>query len=66
MAQATAQCAMCAGTVQTNTNDGGHTALTLNTGILYLFFMPWTIIAIVAYLFYRNYKKRKQAELGNQ
>jgi hypothetical protein len=62
MAQAVAQCAMCAATVESNTNDGGHTAQTLNLGIMYLFFMPWTIISIVAFLFYRSYKKRKQAE----
>lgn len=54
-----AQCAMCAATVETHTKSGGSTALTLNDGIVYLLLMPWSFAALIGYLWYRNYKRRK-------
>jgi hypothetical protein len=54
---ANAQCAMCRTQVVNNVSHG-DTALAagLNFGIMYLFFAPYIIVAIVAFLWYRNSK----------
>lgn len=55
-----AQCAMCRSTLENNVSDNTDIALAakLNTGIIYLFIMPYLIIAVVAYLWYRQSKKK--------
>ncbi|MEX2336114.1 MAG: hypothetical protein WD555_02445 [Fulvivirga sp.] len=59
-----AQCAMCRATVENNISNGDTSiGAGLNFGILYLFSMPYLIIAVVAYLWYRKSKadaKNKQ------
>jgi high-affinity nickel permease len=56
--QAIAQCAMCRASVETNLAEGGNSiGAGINTGILYLLVMPYLIIMIVAFLWYKNSKK---------
>jgi hypothetical protein len=59
-----AQCAMCRTTVENNVSNGEiGIAAGLNTGILYLFVMPYLAFAVVAFFWYRNSKqnaKKKQ------
>lgn len=63
-----AQCAMCRATVENNVSNGDiGIAAKLNTGILYLFAMPYLAILVIAILWYKssneNLKKIQLAEL---
>ncbi len=56
--QSNAQCAMCKVTVENNVSSGETSiGAGLNKGILYLLAMPYTIICVVAFLWYRNSKR---------
>ncbi|MFT5569726.1 MAG: hypothetical protein ACI8QD_000411 [Cyclobacteriaceae bacterium] len=55
---------MCRTQVVNNVSNGETSfAAGLNTGIMYLFFTPYVLIAVVAYLWYRNskYHERKKS-----
>ena len=50
-----AQCAMCKATAETaNQNTSGSLAEGLNTGILYLMLIPYTLLAVLAIVFFRK------------
>lgn len=53
-----AQCAMCRGTVESSMGNGrNNVGVGLNTGIIYLFVMPYLLVAVIGYLWYRNSRK---------
>ena len=53
-----AQCAMCRGTVENNVAVGDTSVgAGLNTGILYLFFMPYLLFMVLGYFWYRTSKR---------
>jgi hypothetical protein len=55
-----AQCAMCRASVENNVSNGETTiGAGLNSGILYLFVMPYLLAAVIGVLWYRAAKKRK-------
>jgi len=54
------QCAMCKATVESN--GEASSAAGLNAGILYLMFIPYLLIAGIAFFVYRHKKKLKQSE----
>jgi hypothetical protein len=65
---AEAQCAMCRATVENNVSNGDiGIAAKLNTGILYLFAMPYLAILVIAIMWYKssneNLRKIQMAEL---
>jgi hypothetical protein len=50
-----AQCAMCKATAESaNQNTSGSLAEGLNTGILYLMLIPYTLLAVLAIVFFRK------------
>lgn len=52
-----AQCAMCRATLENNVSNGEvGIASKLNFGILYLFAMPYILVGVIAFLWYRNRK----------
>ena len=53
-----AQCAMCKATAEQGDQVG------LNLGILYLFLMPYTIVATIAFFWWRNRKKEEDMSNG--
>lgn len=56
-----AQCAMCRGSVESTMGNGrNNVGIGLNTGIVYLFVMPYLIFAVIAYVWYRNSKKAQE------
>lgn len=56
-----AQCAMCKASVETNVNeDGIGFAAKLNTGILYLFVMPYLLAMVIGYFWYKKSKEHKR------
>ena len=55
-----AQCPMCKAAVETGKNDGvSPMAEGLNTGILYLFTLPYLLLGLLGFILYRNYKSKK-------
>ena len=50
-----AQCAMCRASVESSVNDGNvMLAAKLNTGILYLFVMPYLLAIVIGVLWFRH------------
>lgn len=53
-----AQCSMCRASVANSISDGGQAfGAGLNKGILYLMLMPYIVLSIVGYAWYKNSKK---------
>ncbi len=53
-----AQCAMCRATLENNVSNGNiGIAAGINFGILYLFAAPYTVIALIAFFWYRTSKR---------
>ena len=52
-----AQCAMCAGQVESATDAGSSVALGINKGVLYIFMMPYLIMGTIGYFWWRGRKK---------
>jgi len=51
-----AQCPMCKIAAESNLENGGSAGKGLNTGILYMLMMPYFIIGILGFIWYRNRK----------
>jgi hypothetical protein len=49
-----AQCAMCKTSLESDMNNGGSIANGLNTGILYLMAIPYIVLMIGGYFFFRK------------
>lgn len=64
--QTMAQCAMCRTTLENNVSQGEGLAMGagLNTGILLLFFAPYVVVGIVAFLWYKK-SKENAAKIKN-
>jgi hypothetical protein len=57
---AKAQCAMCRASVENSISENSESfGASLNTGILYLFVMPYILVAIFAWLWYRGRRKNE-------
>lgn len=55
-----AQCAMCRGSVESSIGNGkNQVAFGLNTGIVYLFVIPYITIAIIVYMWYKNSREER-------
>lgn len=60
--EASAQCAMCRASVESNAQTGNtDAAQNLNNGILYLMSLPYIIFATIGVLWYRRSRARKAA-----
>ena len=62
--EAEAQCAMCKAQLENNVANGTGQNTAINSGILYLMLFPYILIATIAFLFYRSYKKNKEKPAG--
>lgn len=51
-----AQCAMCKASLEANINSGGIGSDGINSGIMYLMFIPYFLIAVVGYFMYKHFK----------
>lgn len=59
--QVSAQCAMCRATLENNVSNGDiGIAAGINFGILYLFAAPYTVIALIAFFWYKTSKRASQ------
>jgi uncharacterized membrane protein len=67
LGQATAQCAMCRASVESTMSNGrNYVATGLNTGIFYLFVIPYLLIVVVGYLWYKSSLKARTERLAIQ
>lgn len=58
-AEVMAQCAMCRGSVQSTLGNGrNNVGVGINTGIAYLFVIPYLSVAVIAYFWYRNSRRQ--------
>jgi hypothetical protein len=57
-----AQCAMCAGQVESATDAGSSVALGVNKGVLYIFMMPYLIMGTIGYFWWKARKKTATEE----
>jgi uncharacterized membrane protein len=56
-----AQCAMCRGSVESSMGNGrNNVGVGLNTGIMFLFLMPYLLVAVIGFLWYRNSKQNQR------
>jgi hypothetical protein len=53
-----AQCAMCAGQVESATSAGSSIALGVNKGVLYIFMMPYLVMGTLGYFWWRGRKNK--------
>ncbi len=53
---------MCKASAESSIKDGNKTAAGLNTGIMYLLFMPYLLVGGLGYYWYVSNKKKQQAE----
>jgi hypothetical protein len=59
-----AQCAMCRTQLENNVSNGETgIAAGINTGILYLLAMPYLIVMVLGYFWYKSSKKNANAQL---
>jgi len=55
VAQSVAQCAMCRSSLENNFSNGDPgIAAGINSGILYLLVLPYLIVAVIGYLWYKS------------
>ncbi len=55
-----AQCPMCRMSAESNMANGGTDGRGLNTGILYMLFLPYLLVATIGFWWWRN--RKNQAE----
>jgi len=51
-----AQCPMCRIAAESNLENGGTAGNGLNTGILYMLLMPYLLVCVLGFIWYRNRK----------
>jgi len=57
-----AQCSMCRASMENSiSRDSEQFSAGLNTGILYLFIMPYLLFGVIAYFWFRASKKKAHA-----
>lgn len=57
-----AQCPMCKMSAESNLKNGGSAGKGLNAGILYMFAMPYLLVATLGFIWYRNRKSQEEDE----
>ena len=63
---AEAQCPMCRMTLESNLKGGGTQGNGMNAGIMYLLFTPYIMVGGIAYVWYRNRKRKDDFELEGE
>lgn len=61
---AVAQCPMCKIGAESNLRDGGTAGTGLNKGILYMFAMPYLIVATLGFIWYKNKKNYDSTDIN--
>ena len=57
-----AQCAMCKAVLDSNMQNGEEAVgKGINSGIMYIMFIPYILLGTVGYFMYKHYKKTNQS-----
>ena len=56
-----AQCPMCGAAAESSMREGSTTAAGLNKGILYLFLFPYTMAAVIGFIWWKKTKNYQKA-----
>ncbi len=59
-----AQCPMCKVAAASNLRAGGTAGKGLNTGILYMFAMPYLMVGLLGFIWWRNKRKEEDTEFS--
>ena len=55
-AELLAQCPMCKIAAESNLENGGSAGKGLNKGILYIFVLPYTLVSVLGYIWWKSRK----------
>ena len=58
-----AQCPMCRMSAESNLKNGGSAGKGLNTGILYMLALPYTLIGTLGFIWWRNNRRKEEDEV---
>lgn len=58
-----AQCPMCKMSAESNLKNGGTAGRGLNTGILYMLALPYTLVGVIGFIWWRNNKRNEVDEV---
>lgn len=62
LSDVSAQCPMCKASLEGARKNGTQVGNSLNSGILYLLALPYSIVAVFGVIFYRNRKLKKKQQ----
>ena len=57
-----AQCPMCKMSAESNLKNGGTAGNGLNAGILYMLALPYTLVGVIGFIWWRNNKRNAVEE----
>ncbi len=58
-----AQCPMCKMSAESNLKNGGTAGKGLNTGILYMLALPYTLVGTIGFIWWHNNRRREEDEV---
>jgi hypothetical protein len=58
-----AQCPMCKMSAESNLKNGGTAGRGLNTGILYMLALPYTLLGTFGYIWWKNNRRKEEDEV---
>jgi hypothetical protein len=59
---AVAQCPMCKMSAESNLKNGGTAGKGLNTGILYMLALPYTLVGVIGFVWWKNNRRREDID----
>jgi hypothetical protein len=58
-----AQCPMCKMSAESNLKNGGTTGKGLNAGILYMLALPYTLVGVIGFIWWKNNRRHQEDEV---
>jgi hypothetical protein len=58
-----AQCPMCKMSAESNLKNGGTAGKGLNTGILYMLALPYSLVGVIGFIWWRNNRRFREDEV---
>ena len=57
-----AQCPMCKMSAESNLKNGGTAGKGLNAGILYMLALPYTLVGVIGFIWWKNNKRTREED----
>lgn len=57
-----AQCPMCKMSAESNLKNGGSAGRGLNAGILYMLALPYTLVGVIGFVWWKNNRRRNEED----